>query len=73
MIKKMTVCVCDVCGRTEAAFPVGSQYNETYYAHPPGWKSGERREIDICPDCAGKIDGAGGGISDAAGSGRRGA
>ena len=55
MIKKITVCICDVCGKVENATPAGSQYNETYYSRPNGWTQGASREIDICPGCTSKI------------------
>ena len=47
MIKKITICTCDVCGTIENAKPAGSQYNETYYSRPNGWTQGASREIDI--------------------------
>lgn len=56
MIKKITVCTCDVCGKVENAKPAGSHYNETYYSRPDSWAQGASKEIDICPECAAKIN-----------------
>ena len=56
MIKKITICTCDVCGTIANAKPAGSQYNEIYYSRPDGWTQGASREIDICPECAAKIN-----------------
>ena len=38
MIKTMSVAVCDICGFTEKAKVVGSQYNEEIYGIPDGYR-----------------------------------
>lgn len=55
MIQNLTVCICDICGKTSEAKVVGSQYNESIYAQPDGWSKGTTKSVDICPECAKKL------------------
>ena len=56
MIKKTTVCMCDICGKTVNAKPIGTQYNETDYGRPNGWSGGATESTDICPECMAKFN-----------------
>ena len=56
MIKKMYVAICDVCGFTEKAKVVGSQYNEEIYGIPDGWGKGSTEGVHLCPSCFKKFN-----------------
>ncbi len=55
MIQNLTVCRCDICGKISEAKVVGSQHNESIYTQPDGWSKGAIKSVDICPECAKKL------------------
>lgn len=56
LIKTMTVAVCDICGFTEKAKAVGSQYNEEIYGIPDQWGKGSTEGVHLCPSCLKKFN-----------------
>lgn len=54
MIKQITVCVCDVCGKMEK--PKFDGHYAAPYVKPDGWGGGPNGNIDVCPECSTKIN-----------------
>lgn len=58
MIKNITACMCDICGRVNfaRAVAVDEQHCATYSNVPEGWKTSETNSnVHICPACAEKL------------------
>ena len=54
MIQKITVVICDTCGKTEKARTV-TYRNETEYTHPDGWRKLVFDNVHICQECIAKL------------------
>lgn len=50
MITKLTVVICDTCGKTKEAKPVTFR-NETEYSLPDGWRRLVFDNVHVCPEC----------------------
>ncbi len=55
MIQKLTVCMCDICGKIAEAQCIYASKCDMEYAQPEGWSKGTTKSVDICPECAKKL------------------
>ena len=55
MIKQIYVCQCDICGAIEEAIYNLSPCNEEYYECPDSWRTGQNKDVHICPECSRRL------------------